>query len=201
MNDDELLPFEKHLTTHTEEDVFILYLQQKIELKEMSEKLQERFKRLQQCRDYTKQYLTRTKVVPMMMTDFGISEAQAYRDYNSTVKVFNLAIDNDGRDFYVDILLGNINETRTLARIAKDFKTMEKSDKNFLLAIDKFFGNNLAKIYDEIQMPVLITKYIPNPNLPANWREQVAKIIARKKDKEIDITDAEIVEEPDGPTD
>lgn len=203
LKDDSLLPFERRLTTHTEEDVFIMHLQGILEFEKMSPTLQKRFNRLSQCRDYIREWGSRHKVVPMLISDFGISESQAYKDFNSCIKIFNAAADTDGRDFWVDILMGKLTETWKKSIADRDFRAAEKTLKTMKDAIKDFFGNNEAKLYADLQPPVLITKYIPNEKLPENWKEQALKIIGEKKRKreDIDISDAEIISENDEPTD
>lgn len=197
MKNDEILRIETRLTTHTEEDIFILHLQGELDQDKMSPKLKERFVRLQQCRDYIKDHAARNKVIPMLMNDFKISESQAYRDYTTCIKVFNAASETTGQDFWVDILLGKTMETHRKAVAAGDFRSAAACLKTFKDTIKDFFGNDEAKNYRNLQPPVLITKYIPNKNLPENWKDLAAKIIRDKESKRtrIDITDAQIIEE------
>lgn len=196
-----MLPFERRFTTRTDVDVHIGILTGEIELKKCSQALQDQHARLRQCRDYIREYEGRSKVVPMMMNDFQISEAQAYRDYNDAISVFNSVSKSEGLDMYVDHTLSDLKEVYRKALAAKDYRSAVSALKEKVRIMKDFFGTNEKRIYDELQNPVVITRYIPNENLPEDWRARAEKIIERKKRKTLDISDAEIIsDEPNEPT-
>jgi hypothetical protein len=75
----------------------------------------------------------------------------AINDYQSTQIVFGATIQHS-RDYHLDILLAQIEETRQAAKASGNVAVMAMCDKNKAAAIEKFLGDKDTPKYDELQV-------------------------------------------------
>lgn len=193
----------KNLTTHSDADQIMLFLQGKKAAK-LSPKLEEKLKRLFRCADLIKVHGTRRVVCPLLVNiykvvDLDYSLATAYRDFEETEIVFG-STPRSNLDFYLDINLGHIMETREMAKAKKDVKTMAACDKNESALLKEHFGTKDAFPIEEIQPPVFLLGFYPEQTgikVPEDWEKRAKEIIKTKKRKSInyEASDAEILEE------
>lgn len=187
----------KALNTHSDVEKIVTYLQSGDNDVILSEPLQKILKRYRFCADLIKQHGSRLKVVPMLIREFGISEAQAYRDFQDTTYVFG-STPRSSKDFYLDMLLGNIVETRNKAIAKEDFKSAASCDKNMLVAIQEYFKDQSIP-WDKVQPPNLTFGFFPeltNVNIPDNWQVIITNIINTKRSVNTSgIPEAEIVKD------
>lgn len=176
----------KALNTHSEVEQIIQYLQSGDKDVALSPDLEAILKRYTYCADLIKQYGTRLKVVKMMMTTYKYSQAQAYRDFENTSYVFG-STPRSSKDFYLDLLLGNIVETRTKALSREDYKAAAACDKNMLAVLQEYFKDQSIP-WEKVQPPNMIFGFFPeltNVVVPENWQDVISKLIS-KKNKVID---------------
>jgi hypothetical protein len=186
----------KSLNTHSDTEKIIQYLQSGDTDIQLSADLEQILKRYTKCADLIKQYGSRLKVVPMMMQLFQISQAQAYRDFDNTSYVFG-STPRTSKDFYLDLLIGNIVETRTKAMTKDDFRAAAACDKNMLAVLQEYFKDQSIP-WEKVQPPNMIFGFFPEltkVDVPDNWNEVIQKLIARKT-KAIDADYTEIKDEP-----
>ena len=207
MSDDLILPFERRLNTQTEVEVLALYLSGKLSIVKISDKLQERLTRLETCRDIYHQKRDKYKTVESLMMlswskangeKYTISQSTAYRDFDDMVELFGVIFKTGGLNFHLNILLSNIEETRKKALIDHDWRTAAACDKNYIAAMEKFFSNQDAEKYKSLQPPVIMTDFIPEQSkvkLPDDWEAQVKRLIEKKKNKLMNIEDAQVIKE------
>lgn len=183
----------KLLTTHTDVDLIVQHLQGNINA-QLSPALEEQLKRYEVCADLIKQWGSRHKVVPIMIKRFSISTAQAYRDFADCQEVFG-STPRSSRDFYLDILLGNITETRNKAIENKDFKTAAACDRNMLLVVQEYFQDQSIP-WEKVQPQNIMMGWFPELSkikIPDNWQSLVDDLVKKKKRNTtaLDATDAE----------
>ncbi len=165
---------------------------------ELTPALQDKLDKMRDCRDLIKKHGSRVTVVPILMTEFNVSHSEAVRIYSETLEVFNATSSTSGRDFYVDMLLGFMIETRNKAYIKQDYNAAARSEKNMLDLISQFMGNEDAKIYETIQPPDILYEFNPEllgVKLPEDLDKQIEKLLKKKKGDTSMFDDAEVVDE------
>lgn len=207
-DDDLILPFERRLNIQTDVEMLATYLLRRDTNVTLSVSLQEKLARLEICRDLIRKYRSKYKVVPEMANiewtrlsgeKYKLSKQQAYRDFDETVELFNTAASQgNSLDFYVDLLLGDIQQTREKAFAKGDYKTVAMCERNVIDVLKNFFGGQEARLYDNLQPPVIITNFSPESTgikIPDDWEGQVKRILAKKKRKEMTFDDADIIDD------
>lgn len=188
----------RKLTTKTDDEIIIEHLLKDGEKRPLSPALQKRFEMLDTCRDLIQQYGSRLRVSKLLMNTFGISKAQAYRIFESTVFVFGSSQKTTAREFWLDIIMGFIIDDRKKALIKQDYKSVAAMQKNMITAIEKFAGDNKTVPFENVQpVPVMIGFFpeLTKVELPDDWESQVKELIKPKRKIDRVITDAEILEE------
>jgi hypothetical protein len=194
----------KQLTTRSETDDIIAHLQftgEPEKCPKLSKKLQDKLKRLYRCADLIKAYGSRLKVAPMLENEFGISRATAYRDFQDTQVIFGTTL-KSSKDFWLDVLLGMMMESRTKAMLKNDFRSVAAIEKNMTEAIKKLAGDQKTLPFDQVQPVSVMIGFFPEltkVELPDNLEEQVAKLLKNRKTKQFDdYQDAVIITDTDG---
>jgi len=158
-----LKPYPIRVTTQSDQDLFFRKISNpEDESIVLSEKQQEKLDRMYVCKELIDKRISRTKVIPKLMNQCNISQAQAYKIYADTIAVFDQVSESKGRDIWVDILLGNIMETRNKALAKDDLKVVSMCDKLFKETIAEFFGGAEAQKYRDIQPPNISFVYSPD---------------------------------------
>jgi hypothetical protein len=215
MSDDLILPFERRLTTQTDEQILALYLLGKIDVVKLSPKMTEKLFRLETCRDLYHKLRSQTKVVEEMTLlnftradgkeTYQISKQTAYRDFEQCQNLFNIMFKTSGLNLHIEFLLRDIKETRDKAMADGDWKTASSCNKEYKDVLKEFFGNADAEKYRELQPPAIFTDFLPEQSktpLPDDWEKQLQKVLDRKKRQELTIIeDVEIITEEDEPGD
>lgn len=186
----------KKLTTKTDDEVIIEHLISD-DPKPLSKALQTKLERLDVCRDLIRQYGSRVRVAKILMNQFKISRAQAYRIFESTQAVFG-ATQKTSREFWLDILIGFMIDDREKALLKKDFRSVASIQKNMITAVEKLAGDNKALPFDKVQPPPVMIGFFPEltkVELDPDWEDQVKELIKPKRKIDRVITDAEIVDE------
>ena len=172
---------------------------------ELSPRQQAKLARLQKCADLIKEYGSRLAVVPRMVKLFSFEDPKyndkaAYADFEDTQEIFGTT-PQSSRDFWVDIVLGFMIETRNKANRNDDVKTAAVAEKNMVSLIKDFMGDKEAYNMEELQLPAYQFGFFPEllkVDLPENWESQVKALIADKKKKNLglaDIEEAQIINE------
>lgn len=188
----------KKLTTKTDDELIIEHLLKDGDTKPLSEALQKRFEMLDTCRDLIQKYGSRLRVSRLLMNTFGISKAQAYRIFESTIFVFGSSQKTSAREFWLDIIMGFMIDDRQKALIKQDYKSVAAMQKNMITAVEKLAGDNKTIPFENVQpVPVMIGFFpeLTKVELPDDWEDQVKEIIKPKRKIDRVITDAEIMEE------
>lgn len=177
-------------------DDIILYLQGGAGSYELSTYLQGRLDDMNTCRDMIRQYGSRIKVCKMLCTSLHITKGQAEKLYTDTCFVYNTT-QTSNRDFWIDISIGNILETRAKALIKGDFKTAAQCDSNLVKQIAEMTDSKDAEIYRRINVQKRILEFNPEltgVKLEPGWEEQVQEMIRKGRNRDItSIQEAEIL--------
>lgn len=193
----------KQLTTRSETDEIIAYLQfsgDTDKTPKLSKKLKEKLDRLYYCADLVKVYGSRYKVCPMLMKKFDISRATADRDFHDTQVVFGSTL-KSSKDFWLDVLMGFMIETRTKALVKGDFRSVAQVEKNMKDAIKDLAGDKDTLPFDQVQPVQVMVGFFPEltkVELPDDLDAQLKQLLKSRKTAKfdhLDIPDAEIVEE------
>lgn len=199
----------KTVNTHSDEELLVLYLQKGDEEFQPSAKLLEKLDRLQACSALARQYGSRFKVIKMMTeidfkkadgTAYRISESTAYTDYSSSQRVFGSVFNND-KDYWMDVAMGNILESRAKALKRKDFRSVSAENSNMIKLIAMMPDKNSIP-WDKIKFPDVIIGFYPEKfktfqQLPEDWEERVKKTIEKKQREVYDITPIQKPDERD----
>lgn len=192
----------KLLTTHkSDDDKLVLYLQGKLQRTELSPKMEEKLDRMLTCADLIRSYGSRQKVTSMMQSITGLSQASAYRIFDDTQRIFGTSAAHD-QQFWVDILLGQIQEEIKRARAEGDGKTVASLLKTMKETIKDLLGSGDAGLYDRIQPAVPVIGYWPEElrTKVTTDPEKLKKLIdnfkksKRKKGYEDEAEEAQIIE-------
>lgn len=185
----------KKLTTKTDEDIIKQHLISGGEIP-LSKSLQEKFERMDFCRDLIKKYGSRTRVAPQIMKMYGVSKAQAYRIFESTQDVFGTT-QKTSREFWLDIILGYIMQDMQKASLKGDWRSVGVMQKNMIAAVEKLAGDKDSIPFEKVQPPPIMIGFFPETlkvELPDDWEEQVKKIIQPKRKIDREIHEAEILD-------
>jgi hypothetical protein len=188
----------KKLKGVSEVDQIVMFLENDPDHRNLPEKLNHKFKRLETCSDLIKKHGTRRKVIPIMIRIFKISTSLAYQEYNDCQMVFGSTLPSM-RDYWVEVLLGLTMETRKKAIQKGDLRSASSSDKNLFNIVSEFFkGDSIP--YDKIQPPTFILGFYPemsNVNIPNDLDEQLKRLLKQKKKQVERFDEAEIIEDED----
>jgi hypothetical protein len=189
----------KKLTTQSDVDAIQEYLAGKSNA-ELSPALERKLKRLETARDLLAKYGDRKRVVQTLIrlapyTEMGgkLSKTTAYQDVEDSFDVFR-PTSRHAQDFYVDIALGKVFETREKAIAAGDFRAAAGCDKNIITLIEKFMGDKEAIDWSKVQPPRILVGFMPellNVPLPKDLDAQVKALLKAKKGKNLTVSDAE----------
>jgi hypothetical protein len=188
----------KKLTTNSDVEDIQAYLAGKSNA-HLSEALAKRLKRLETARDLMAKYGSRKKVVGMLMrltvyTEMGgISQATAYRDVEDAMDIF-LPTARHSQEFYVDIAMEKVFETREKAVAAGDLRAAAAADKNIITLIEKFMGDKEAIDWSKVQPPRILVGFMPEllgVPLPTDLDAQVKNLLKAKRGKNLTVNDAE----------
>jgi hypothetical protein len=186
----------KILTTKTDNEKIIEFLIQDGDDIRLSKSLQEKLERMDFCHDLIKKYGSRTRVAPQIMKMYGVSKAQAYRIFQDTQDVFG-STQKTSREFWLDILLGFMMESREKASKKGDFRSVSAIEKNMASAVEKLAGGKDTIPFEKVQPAPVMIGFFPETlkvELPDDWEDQVKKIIQPKRKIDREIHEAEILE-------
>ncbi len=181
----------------------IMYLQDAKGNYELSPALQRKVELMTLCRDLIRQYGSRTKVVPMLMKEESISprlsHVQADRIFLETTYIFNTT-QTSNRDFWIDIAIGDIKESRRKAMIKPDLKVVAMCDANLVKLIALMTDSKEAEIYKQINIVPRVVRFDPGQtgvSLPDDWEQQIDRIVQRARMRDFtNIPEATVVDEP-----
>lgn len=201
MTGDEIKPAKNKLLTTQNTDVekIVLYLQGKLKRTDLSAKVQEKVDRMKTVSDMIKKYGSRLKVVPMIERVYGLSSSQSLRIFNETLMVFSITAEQvKSRDFWIDILLGQIMVGMEKALKAGDYKAHASYVGKFKETIVDLVGDDEASKYDKIQpMPIVIGFYPEMVMTGESTAEDLMKAAREfRKRKKKAITAVDIDHEP-----
>jgi hypothetical protein len=193
---DFIAHYRKPVNTHSDEELIVRHIMHEDLPDEMlSPKIKEKIQRVWLCQQLREKYLTRLKVLPKLMEEYSISEATARRIYDLTTKCHGKTKPAE-RAFYVDMLLGEIRETKAFAKKINDPRAMAQCDRNFKETIRDLIPDIDIPPYEELQPVDIIIGFFPELTgitLPANYKQQIEQLKRKKSMKKLDIQDAEIL--------
>ncbi len=139
----------------TDEDILIGYLMG--EHDKLTKSQEKMLDRLAAFDDAIRQYGNRNKVIRLMHGKYKhegqpYTMRQAQMDYQSCQYVFGSTY-RQNKQYLLQILLDNISETRTVAKITKNATAMASCDKNLLTMIKEFFGDKDVPDYASLKIP------------------------------------------------
>ena len=156
----------------------------------LSPSLADNLEKMRSCAELIRQYGSSQKTVTHLVARFGISLKEAYNIYNDTQEIFGTTTVHN-REFMVDVVIGNIFQTRKLALERKDLKVVAQCDKNLIEVIEKFLGDKEAVDWSKIQPPAFMFGFFPelsNVELPKDWEKMLDKLLKKKGNKTFDIS-------------
>ena len=186
----------KQLTTKTDDEIIIEHLISD-NPKPLSKALQIKLERLDECRDLIRQYGSRVRVAKILMSNYKISRAQAYRIFESTQAVFG-STQKTSREFWLDILMGFMIDDRQKALIKQDYRSVSSIHKNMIAAVEKLAGDNKTVPFEKVQPVAVMLGFFPEltkVKLEDDWEDQVKELIKPKRKIDRVLTDAEIMDE------
>ncbi|WBL42380.1 hypothetical protein PBT90_16715 [Algoriphagus halophytocola] len=186
----------KQLTTKTDDEIIIEHLISD-NPKPLSKALQTKLERLDECRDLIRQYGSRVRVAKILMSNYKISRAQAYRIFESTQEVFGTT-QKTSREFWLDIIMGFMIDDRQKALIKQDYRSVSSIHKNMIAAVEKLAGDKDTIPFEKVQPPQILIGFFPETTkveLPDDWEAQVKQIIKPKRKIDQVMHDAQIIEE------
>jgi DNA-dependent RNA polymerase auxiliary subunit epsilon len=144
----------KKLTLQTDAELIRSYLSGTVAA-DLSAKLAEKLHRIDFCRDLIANYLSKYKCVERLQKEFGINRNQAYTLYYETEVVY------DARQIRLDKFFENLAETRKVALLKYDSRTLAACDKNEIQAIKEFYGDKEEDYWKNLQMPDVTLEFNP----------------------------------------
>ncbi len=175
------------LNQQSDLDKIILHLQGKLKGKyELSSALEQKLKDMSDCRDLIRLYASRIKVVAMLVEQ-GKSKTTAERLYSDTLTVFNTT-QTSHRDFWIDVVMGQIFETRRKALAEGNLKVVAACEANVIRTIELMTDAKDAELYDRLIVPRIVVKFDPSltgVTLPDDWENQVQQIIKKAKSRDV----------------
>ncbi len=189
----------KVLNQKTDDETIVSYLIENDGNVSISAALREKLKRYEFCSDELRKNPSWFFVAKRMMEKYGLSENQAFRDVESTTRIYNTISRKQyiGRDFHISNLLSDVMKLYNKCIKSKDFKTAEKILRNRSNILSTFYGGFEAGLYQDLQLPNIKIGFFPeltNVEVPEDWKEIIERSIAKKKKKALFLDDAEDAE-------
>lgn len=179
----------KILNLHNSDiDKITAYLLGKMPRTDLSPALEEYIDKMYVCSDLVRQWGSRLKVVPILMTKYDISRPTALELFERTQYVFGSTA-KSSQAFYVDILFEDIKKGMNKALKSGDMRSYAQLTKQFADAIKEFTGSADALLYENFEMQPIIIGFFPElfkgVDLPDNLEEQIEKLKKGKSKKEM----------------
>lgn len=179
-----------HFNTEADIDALIAYVYGDRET--LSPEQIEKLKRLEQCSDLIRKHGSRLKVIPLMVKLFSkggkpYTAKKAQQDFDDTTELFG-ASKPTSKNFWFDIVLGMMMETRQNAYVKRNYSAASIIEARILGAIKDFVGDSEAYPIEKLQPPRLELGFFPEQlkvDMPANFEDQLAKLMESKKRKEL----------------
>ncbi|MGV3588595.1 MAG: hypothetical protein ACO1OF_16435 [Adhaeribacter sp.] len=185
------------LNLHSESQDIINYLLGK--KAELSQPLIDKLQRLHVCADLIKKHGSRLVVVPKLVKLYeplgGYSYQTAQRDFDDTQEIFG-ATPHSSKDFWFDLVIGMMMETRQKCLDKEDYKTAATIEYRILKGVEAFIGDKEVYPLDQLQPQDIQVGFFPEllkVKLPENLEFQLKKIIESKRKKDLMIDDAQIL--------
>lgn len=190
----------KMITRQSDIDVLIEHFENPDAPVKLSAAMEKRKKQIERCHVLTAEFHSRTKVIPKLRDEFDISYGAALRIYEDTQVVFAHKVPK--REYWIDIALGRVAETWRTAKAAGDIRGMNAADANMIAIMDKFLESADKVPFEEFKNPNFVLGWFPQlskvaETLPENWRQIVERIIVEKRNRDLHVTDAEIIPNAD----
>ncbi|WP_304234784.1 hypothetical protein [Jiulongibacter sediminis] len=155
----------------------------------MTEKAEDTVTLMRLTRALFVKYSSRGKVVDKLIEDHDIHERKAWRLVDITPRLFTTVYREMSREFHVDILLENIQETRRLAIATQDWKTASSCDRNYAQAIKDFLGDSKQLKPEDLVLPDIEIGFHPElfKDIPPIDSPEYKKIISnfkKRKDRQ-----------------
>lgn len=189
---EKFVPPAKLLTQKTDDETIVSYLIQSDGNTVISPALREKLKRYEFCADELRKNPSWFFVAKRMAENYGLSENQAFRDIETTTRIYNTVARKQyiGRDFHISNLLSEVTKLYFRCLRNKDYRTAEKLLRDRADILDKFYGGYEAGLYLDLQIPTTIIGYYPeltNVDVPENWEDIIRRdmeIIKKKNNYE-----------------
>lgn len=163
------------------------YYQGKLERTQLTPQLADYVQKMDFCAELTKDYLSRLRVVPILMKTYGISMPTARMLFERTQMILGEAQSVSlSQPFHVDILLGNIGDLYRKALSKGDYRSAAAALKLQKETIKELMGNGDASRYERFVMAPITIGFFPEKfknSLPDNLDAEIEKIKAAKKRK------------------
>lgn len=177
------------VTTQTPSERLVELINQNKKNFLLTEKAEETLTLMRVTRSLFVEYTSRGKVVEKLIEKEGVSERKAWRLVDITPKLFSTVYRESTREFHVDILLEQIQETRRLALATQDWRTVAACDKNYAQVIKDFLGDSRQLKPEDLVLPDIEIGFHPElfKDIPPIDSPEYKKIISnfkKRKDRQ-----------------
>lgn len=190
---------------HGNVEAIIALLQGKTDEKKLSKEQQFFFDRVIRADDLFRQYQNMTKVSKMLNGQiqklieinnwpYSYSERTAMNDIRDAQIIYGTTFKLD-REYNVGILMEEIGQAINMAKITKDAKALVQALKVKAYSIKEFLGDSDTLRMEDLEIGgIVITADLKqlnvSPKAERDLQMQLEKLLAKKSQKTIDITEA-----------
>ena len=118
-------------------------------------------KRWVSCKELIHKYVNQNTVVKYQAKTFEISYETALKDYHATLEVFNTTTELQPRNFWIQHLLGEVQQNIREAREAGDLDVVAKEHKNMIAILKEFFSDQEKPDYSKLQPVTILMGFFP----------------------------------------
>ncbi|MEH0153729.1 hypothetical protein V6R21_19975 [Limibacter armeniacum] len=187
----------------TDKDAILAFLTGKIPEEQLPDAAKLKLERIIFADDLIRKHFSMSKVLPILQRVVKLkklaksySRTSAFRDYQDAQEIFGSMVKMD-RNYHVSILMENIKQTRDMAVVDEDLKTMATCDANLTKLIEKFMGDKETVDPEQLQPPkpllvfdpALLGKKLPDDQELMRQLKELKRV--PKLDADIEDTDYE----------
>ncbi len=177
------------ITTHTPDEKLLELISSNKKSFLLTEKAEETLMLMRLTRTLFVRYTSRAKVVTKLVDEHDIPERKAWRLVDITPRLFSTVYRESTREFHVDILLEQIQQTRTLAVASQDWKTVSSCDRNYAQAIKDFLGDSQQLKPEDLVLPDVEIGFHPElfkdiPDINSKEYKKIIDNFKKRKDRQ-----------------
>lgn len=173
----------KELNTQTDIDQIIAARLDTKNRVKLSATLQKKMNMIDHCDDLIRQYVTRKKVIPMLMNRYEISREYARQLYMETIEIYSTTAQVN-KEYWIEYLIERNKKTYDVAYKRGNVTAMAMADNTLAKIVKDILPDDDSSVYEDFQLPAIEVGFYPEllkVDIPENLDEIVRELKSMKK--------------------